>query len=285
VDQAVGNWRNIARARLAYTRLKGALQLIKPEAQHVQLPAPKGYLDVKSAVLIAPNAEKNGALILSGVSFSLQPGDGLGVIGPSASGKSSLAKLLTGLWHPAKGEVRIDGARFDQWPLDSLGKHIGYLPQTVELLPGTIAQNIARFDGEATDEAIISAAQLAGVHELVLGLEEGYSTQIDDPRTVLSGGQIQRIALARAVYGRPRLVILDEPNSNLDSEGEEALTKAISALRQDGAVVVVMAHRPSAISAVNLLLMLNKGQQVEFGIKEDILKKVTRPVLPNAVQA
>lgn len=279
VDLAVGNWRNFTRARQAFSRLSSTLARELTEAAPIELPKPSGHLQVSNLVKHSFNAE--GELgnrpILSGVHFSLKPGDGLGVIGPSASGKTTLARLLVGLWFPDKGSVRFDGATFDQWDREKIGRHIGYLPQQVELIAGTIRQNIARFDPEICDEEVVQAAKLAGVHDLILHLPGGYSTGLGGSGTVLSGGQVQRIALARAVLGRPPLVVLDEPNANLDAEGDAALTRAINALRKQGSCVVVMAHRPSAIAAVNLVLMLQAGQQLEFGPKEEVLRKVTRP--------
>ena len=176
-------------------------------------------------------------------------GNGLGVIGPSGSGKSSLIRALVGVWQPVRGKVRLDGAALDQWSSDVLGRHIGYLPQDVELFAGTVAQNICRFDPEATSDDIIAAAKEAGVHEMIIKMRDGYNTQVGEQGTSLSAGQAQRVALARALYGDPFLIVLDEPNSNLDTEGDEALTRAIRAARERGAIVVVVAHRPIGIEA------------------------------------
>lgn len=209
----------------------------------------------------------------------------MGVIGPSASGKSSLAKLLVGLWMPDRGSVRFDNATFEQWDPDLVGKYVGYLPQSVELLAGTVGQNIARFDPDAKDEDIVAAAKMAGVHELILQLPEGYSSDLSSGDIVLSGGQSQRIALARAVFGVPPLVVLDEPNSSLDAEGDAALTNAIIELRKKGSCVIVMAHRPSAIAAVNKVLMLSDGKQIEFGNKNEVLAKVTKQKPPPDLRA
>jgi ABC-type protease/lipase transport system fused ATPase/permease subunit len=215
---------------------------------------------------------------LKDISFNLEPGDALGIIGPSASGKTTLARILIGAWPADRGEVRLDGALFDYWDRDALGRYIGYLPQNVELLAGTVQQNIARFDPDADDEEIIAAAKMAGVHAMILNLPDGYETQTGPGSTILSGGQVQRIGLARALFRLPRLVVLDEPNSNLDSEGDAALATAIERLRQANSVVIVMAHRPSAIAAVNKLLMLVNGAVMAFGAKDDVLRKVTRAV-------
>jgi len=281
IDQMVGNWKNLQRARAAYHRLSGVMAGPQQVDKPVDLPPPAGKLDVRKLVKMPPaEGVSSGELrpILQGIEFQLEPGDGLGVVGPSASGKSSLAKLLVGLWQPDRGSVRLDGASYDQWDRDAVGRYIGYLPQTVELLPGTVRDNIARFDPDVSDEQVVEAAKLAGVHELILKLPDGYSTDLSKGMQVLSGGQVQRIALARAVLGSPPLVVLDEPNSNLDAEGDAALTRAIEILRKNNSCVVIMAHRPSAIAAVNKLLMLKDGQQIEFGDKKEVLRKVTRPV-------
>lgn len=206
----------------------------------------------------------------------------MGVIGPSASGKSTLAKLLVGVWMPDRGTIRLDGATYEQWPPEQIGPRVGYLPQQVELIEGTIAENIGRFDPNANDEAIVAAAQLANVHEMILSLPDGYGTRLDARPLPLSGGQLQRIALARAVFGDPCLLVLDEPNANLDAEGDAALAEAIRTMRARGCTVIVMAHRPSAITAVDLLLMLKSGKQIAFGPKADVLRRVTRREAPVA---
>ena len=208
------------------------------------------------------------------VNLSLQAGNGLGIIGPSGSGKSSLARVLVGVWRPVRGRVRLDGAALDQWSPDSLGKHIGYLPQDVELLAGTVAQNISRFAEPVDSQAVIAAANAASVHELIVGLPDGYDTQVGEAGAALSAGQAQRVALARALYGNPFLVVLDEPNSNLDAEGDEALSRAIMSVRARNGIVVVVAHRPSAIASVDLLLMMNQGRVQAFGPKDEILARV-----------
>jgi ATP-binding cassette, subfamily C, bacterial exporter for protease/lipase len=281
VDQVIGQWKVVARAREAYTRLKVQLANVGQVTAPAQLPDPKGPLVVRSVSKFAPEpgggAPKDGRrVLLNQISFTLEPGDALGVIGPSASGKTTLAKLLIGSWIPDTGTVRLDGATYDLWDLDQLGRHIGYLPQAVELLAGTVHQNIARFDPDASDDDVIKAAKLAGVHDIILRLPQGYAARIGYGATPLSGGQVQRIGLARALFRVPQLIVLDEPNSNLDAEGDAAVTAAIEQLRQAGSIVVVMAHRPSAIAAVNKLLMLQNGAEVEFGEKNEVLRKVTR---------
>jgi ATP-binding cassette subfamily C protein len=214
--------------------------------------------------------------VVQDVSLSLQAGNGVGIIGPSGSGKSSLARMLVGVWRPARGRVRLDGASLDQWSPESLGPHIGYLPQDVELLAGTVAQNIARYAAQPDSKAVIAAANAAGVHDLIVSLPDGYETQVGEGGTALSAGQAQRIALARALYCDPFLVVLDEPNSNLDAEGDEALSRAIMGVRARGGIVVVVAHRPSAIASVDLLLVMNQGRPQVFGPKDEVLARITQ---------
>ncbi len=279
IDQVIGGWRIIRRARLSRRRLAEYLDRdATPAPPSVRLPDPKGNLQVANVVKRAPGADagRNLPPILSGINFSLAPGEGLGVIGPSASGKTTLARLLVGLWMPDQGAIRLDGATFEHWEPDTIGRFIGYLPQQVTLMSGSIAQNIARFEPDAPNDEIVAAAKLAGCHDIILSLADGYGTNVEDQNSPLTGGQRQRIALARAVYRRPVLVVLDEPNSNLDAEGDDALAHAIASLRAAGSVVVVMAHRPSAIAAVDRILMLKKGRMHAFGDKEDVLRQVTR---------
>jgi len=282
IDQTIGNWRNILRARQAYGRLTETLGRFGESRSMTALPEPLGYVEVGQVTKQAPNAiagaERARRPILHGLNFVLAPGDVLGVIGPSAVGKSTLARMLVGITMPDQGAVRLDGATFDQWDRDVLGRHIGYLPQSVELLPGSLKQNIARFDPDATDAEVVEAAQLAGAHELIVRLPQGYETEIGFGAPPLSGGQAQRIALARALFRRPKLVVLDEPSSNLDADGDTALAKAIGAIREAGSTVVVMTHRPSTIRAANLILMLRDGRQAEFGERDEIMRKVTRPM-------
>jgi ABC-type protease/lipase transport system fused ATPase/permease subunit len=237
------------------------------------LPDPTGQITVSKLTKLVPGdtSKTDRPRILTQVSFELSPGDGLGVIGNSASGKSTLARLLVGAWNPDGGEIRLDGATPDQWEPAVLGRSIGYLPQQVEMLPGSIRDNIARFDGAASDEAVIAAARLAGVHDMILRLPSGYATRLGGPEQPLSGGQIQRLGLARALFGKPKLIILDEPNSNLDVSGDNALAEAIGAMRASGATVIVMAHRPSAIAAVNKVLILHGGMVAAFGDKTEVL--------------
>lgn len=275
VDLAIANWKGFIAARQSRRRLEKTLTLLSDTPARMDLPAPHALLSVERVVAIPPETAEP---VLQDITFSLVAGSGLGVIGASGSGKSSLARLLVGLWWPQKGAVRLDGATLDQWPAAALARHIGYLPQSIELMDGTIAENIASFDPEATSEKIIAAARAARIHDLVVSLPDGYSTEVGETGRQLSAGQKQRIALARALYGDPFLVVLDEPNSNLDSEGEDALTAAILGIRERGGVAVIIAHRPSALLAVDKVLMLADGRQQAFGPKEEVLAKVLRPV-------
>ena len=214
---------------------------------------------------------------MADVSIELQAGQGLGVIGPSASGKSSLARLLVGVWRPLRGGIRLDGAALDQWSEEVLGRHIGYLPQDVELFVGTVAENISRFDTSGDPGKVLAAAEAAGVHDLIVGLPKGYDTELRGAGLGLSVGQQQRIALARALYGEPFLVVLDEPNANLDREGEAALTRAILGVRQRGGIVIVVSHRPSALASVDTILIMNQGRAFVCGPRDQVYAKIPQP--------
>ena len=273
VEQAIGNWRSFIAARSSYQRLSNLLQENPAETIRTKLPAPRGVVSVERVVAVPPGSKEP---VLKDISFQLSAGDSLAVIGPSAAGKSTLARLLVGVWRPASGAVRLDGAELHTWLKEDLGPHIGYLPQDVELFEGTAAENIARFEEDPDPEQIVLAAKRAGVHDMILRFKEGYDTQIGIGGSVLSGGQRQRIGLARAIYGEPALVVLDEPNSNLDAAGDQALTGAIVDLKQRGKTVVVMAHRPSAIAGVDKILMLGDGRVQAFGPKEEVLARVAQ---------
>ncbi len=273
VEQAIGSWRQFVGARTSYRRLRNLLDDSPVSQQRLQLPAATGRIELENVVAAPPGAKKP---VLKGISFTLMPGEALGVIGPSAVGKSTLARVLVGVWPTNAGAVRLDGAEIQHWDREALGPQIGYLPQDVELFGGSVTENISRLYPDPPDEAVVAAAQLAGVHEMVLGFPDGYETQIGDDGGFLSGGQRQRVGLARALYGPPALVVLDEPNSNLDNAGDQALMKAILALKQCGTTVIVMAHRPSAIAAVDKILMLNDGRVAAFGPKDEVLSKVTQ---------
>ena len=277
VDLAIANWRGFVAARQGWQRLNKLLDLLPVQTVPMQLPVPRNKLSVEGVSVVPPGDTR---VVVQDVSLDLRSGQGVGVLGPSASGKSSLARMLVGAWQPVRGKIRLDGASLDQWSSEALGRHVGYLPQDVELFAGTAAQNIARFDPDADPKAILGAAQAAGVHDLIVNLRDGYETQIGEQGSALSAGQQQRIALARALYGDPFLVVLDEPNSNLDAEGEAALTQAILGVRARGGIVVVIAHRPSAIAGVDQLLVLAQGRAQAFGPKDEVLSKLVRPAPP-----
>jgi ATP-binding cassette, subfamily C, bacterial PrsD len=273
VDAALANWRGFVAARHSWQRLAKLLPAGAGE-EPMPLPAPAARLAVEAVTVAPPGA---GKPVLQDVSFALGRGEALAVIGPSASGKSSLARALVGIWPALRGKVRLDGAALDQWAPAALGRHLGYLPQDVELFAGTVAQNIARFVPDADPGAIVAAARAAGVHDLITGLSDGYQTEIGEQGAALSGGQRQRLALARALYGEPFLVVLDEPNSNLDADGEAALAQAVRGVKARGGVVVLIAHRPSALAAVDLVLALQHGRVAAFGPRDEVLRQVLRP--------
>lgn len=271
VDQVIAHWKSMAAARQSWKRLSKLLSLLPVQAAPLSLQAPKSTLVVENMSVAPPGGAK---LVVRDINFRVEAGQGLGIIGRSGSGKSSLARSLVGVWSAARGHVRIDGAAIDQWSSTALGRHIGYLPQNIELLDGSVAENIARFEPDPDPQQIIAAAKMTGVHDLILRLPNGYDTEIGEQGSALSAGQAQRVAMARAVYGDPFLVVLDEPNSNLDAEGEQALTEAIRRIRARGGIVIVVAHRPSAIAAVDLVLLMNEGCVQAFGPKEEVLAKV-----------
>ncbi|GJE18488.1 Type I secretion system ATP-binding protein PrsD [Methylobacterium marchantiae] len=279
-ELAIANWKGFVQARQSWARLSELFARMPAVEQPHALPAPSQSLVAENVSLAPPGTQR---IVVQDVSLSLQRGQGLGIIGPSASGKSSLVRAIVGVWPPLRGKVRIDGAAIDQWSSADLGPHIGFLPQEVELFAGTIAENIARFDPDVQSGTVIAAARAAGIHDLVLRLAEGYDTRIGEGGAGLSAGQRQRVGLARALYGDPFLVVLDEPNSNLDGEGENALTQAIVGVRQRGGICIVVAHRPSALAAVDMILMMADGRAQAFGPKDEVLKRVLRPTPgPNA---
>jgi ATP-binding cassette, subfamily C, type I secretion system permease/ATPase len=268
IELAIANWRGFIAARASFERLRENFQTMPAKTDPTPLPAPSRELRVASVSLNAPRSEN---LVLHDVSFALPAGSALAVVGPSGSGKSTLARALVGVGSPLRGVIRIDGAALAQWNPIALGKSIGYLPQDVALFRGTVAQNISRFASIRRPERLIRSATQAGVHELILRLPQGYETEVGDGGLMLSGGQRQRIALARALYGDPFLIVLDEPNSNLDSAGERALIAAIGTVRQRGGIVVVIAHRPTLLGAVDHMLVLNEGRMQAFGPTESVL--------------
>ena len=271
VDLAIANWRGFIAARQSWQRLTKLLTAMPMQAPPVTLHPPVRRLSAENLSAAPPGVAK---VMLHDVAFKLEAGQGLGVIGPSGSGKSTLARLLVGVWQPLRGKVRLDGAALDQWSPDVLGRHIGYLPQDVELMAGTVAENIARFEAEPDIDAVIAAAKAVDVHDLIVGLPQGYDTPVGEHGAALSAGQAQRVALARAVYRDPFLVVLDEPNSHLDSDGDAALTRAILGVRERKGIVIVIAHRPSAIAGVDQILVMNQGRMQAFGPKDEVLSKV-----------
>ncbi len=271
VDLAIANWRGFVVARQSWTHLNKLLTVLPALAPPITLHAPTRRLAAETISAAPPGATK---VMLHDIAFRLEAGQGLGIVGPSGSGKSTLARILVGVWQPVRGKVRLDGAALDQWSTDVLGRHIGYLPQDVELLAGTVAENIARFETEPDVEAVIAAAKAVGVHDLIVGLPQGYETPVGEHGTSLSAGQAQHVALARAVYRDPFLVVLDEPNSHLDADGDAALTSAILRVRERNGIVIIIAHRPSAIAGVDHILVMNQGHMQAFGPKDEVLSKV-----------
>jgi ATP-binding cassette, subfamily C, type I secretion system permease/ATPase len=268
VEQVVGSWRMLTDARSAYARLLELSKLFEREEPRVALPKPLGQVAAENILYRAAGSEKP---ILSGVAFTLAPGEALAVIGPSGAGKSTLARLVTGIWAPTSGTVRLDGAELASWPREQLGPSIGYVPQDVELFEGSVADNIARL-GKVDSEKVVAAAKRANAHELILTLAEGYDTQVGPQGSRLSPGQRQRIALARAMYGDPRLLVLDEPNSNLDGGGEIALAQALAAVRKEGVTTLVVTHRPSLIAHVDKILVLAAGRVQQYGPAGQVMK-------------
>jgi ATP-binding cassette subfamily C protein len=271
IETAIANWRAFVAARQSITRLSEALMRAEPKRVATALPRPVRSLDVEQVTVVAPGG---ATPIVAGVRFSLKSGDALGIIGPSGAGKTSLVRTLLGVWPAARGSVRIDGASLDQWQPQALGRHVGFVSQGVELFEGTISENIARMSVAPDADGVLRAARAAGAHDMILRLSSGYDTRIGEGGAVLSGGQRQRIALARALYGDPFLVVLDEPNSNLDNEGEIALRQAIVNLKARGAIVVLIAHRPSVLLACDRILVLANGMQQDFGARDEVLRKV-----------
>ncbi len=270
IEQLVGGWASVVRARKGWSSLKVLLGAVPLDPARTQLPRPAAKLEVENLTVVPPGETKP---TLRGLTFAVEPGHAVGVIGESASGKSSLARALVGLWRPAAGDVRLGGARLDQYDDDALASYVGYLPQDVALFDGTVAQNIARLAEAPDSAAVIKAATLAGAHDMILGLPRGYDTPVGLGGAKLSGGQKQRIGLARALFGDPVVVVLDEPNSNLDSPGSEAINAAIRELKTRGQIVVIMAHRPAAIAECDLILMIRQGQAAAFGPRDEVLRR------------
>jgi ATP-binding cassette subfamily C protein EexD len=280
IDQLIGAWKGFIGARHAYHHLEQLLQQIPETEQRLSLPAPKGEIRVENAVLIPPGGEST---VLKGVSLHLRPGEMLAIVGNSAAGKTSLIRAILGLWPLSAGRVQLDGADVGQWNPGELGSHIGYLPQDVELFDGTVAENISRFT-KTQDSRIVKAARIAGVDKLIRALPDGYNTRIGAGGVALSGGQRQRIALARAVFGKPPIIILDEPNSNLDSQGELALARACGYLRKHGTTLILASHRRSILRMADKILSLQQGRLHLFGPRDAVLNRLFRPTAVNAGQ-
>ena len=271
VEQAIGSWKQMVSARGAYRRMKGQLAAAPPPSETMPLPAPDGRVEAETVTYAHPGATEP---TLRSVSFTLVPGESMGLIGPSASGKTTLARLIVGNLQPRVGHLRLDSMDVAEWHSEDRGRHVGYLPQDVELFPGSVRDNIARM-GEAQPEAVIDAARIAGVHEMILRLPQGYDTEIGESGASLSGGERQRIALARALYGTPKLVVLDEPNASLDQAGEQALLDAIETLKEREVTLIVIAHRPSVLRHVDKILVLREGAVQTFGPRDEVIPQVT----------
>lgn len=270
VEQIVGQWKRVIASRSAYRRLRTLTSDFPQKAAPVSLPVPQGHIEVESVVIVPPSASRPS---VRGVSFSVAAGDSVAIVGASGSGKSSLARALAGVWELRAGEIRIDGAALHQWDPNKLGKSVGYLPQDVELFSGTVAGNIGRLE-DADSRAIVAAAKAAGAHDVILRLPNGYDTPIGEGGVALSGGMRQRVGLARALYGDPRLIVLDEPNSNLDEEGERAIGQALALMREAGRTVVVVTHRPQLLAHVNKVLVMSFGAALAFGDRDDVIARM-----------
>ncbi|QIG49924.1 type I secretion system permease/ATPase [Nordella sp. HKS 07] len=272
VESIIAGWKNIAQTRLNLARIRSALADESLARRRLVPPAPEGAISVEKLVYQpAPNRRP----VLRGVSFELGVGESLGIVGPAGAGKSTLARILVGTIEPTSGKVRLDGSEISHWPREALGQHMGYLPQQPEFFPGTIAENIARMQQNPPDAAVLQAARISGANEVIVHMQDGYATEIGHTSFELSGGQKQRIGLARAFYGAPRVLVLDEPNANLDVQGDEALTKALLAAQADKVTIIIVAQRPSAIRFVDKLLVLMDGQVEAFGARDEILPRIT----------
>ncbi len=272
IQKLIGSWKEIVEARQAYERLNELLSEDQQRGSSMQLPAPQGRVEVKGATAVPPG---HNQAVLADMNFALTPGQVLAVVGPSAAGKSSLVKMLLGVWKPAQGSVRLDGVEISEWSHDEVGPLVGYVPQEIEFFEGTVAENIARL-GEVDPAKVVHAAQLIDMHDTILTFPKGYDTPLGETGFALSGGQRQRIAIARAIYGMPKYVVMDEPNSNLDEVGENALINAVKALKDNGGTVIITTHRPRLVSIVDMMLVLKAGRQVAFGTAKDMLEAVRR---------
>jgi ATP-binding cassette subfamily C protein EexD len=273
IDMLVGTWKGFSVARAQYARLGELLNTIPADREAMSLPDPEGNLTAEQVVVVPPGSQVTA---VKGVTLQIHTGEVLGIVGPSASGKSSLARSLLGIWPAHSGKVRLDGADIAAWDRAELGPHIGYLPQDIELFSGSISENVSRF-GELSPEKVVAAAKLSGVHEMILQLPQGYDTVIGAAGGVLSGGQRQRIGLARAVYGSPKLMVLDEPNSNLDDQGEKELVEAINRIKKMGCTVIVITHRTMVLQCVDKILVMKDGHAAAFGPKDQVLASLRAP--------
>ena len=272
IDQMIGSWKGFVTARVQYGRLNDTLEKLNAEPQRMALPDPEGHIQVENLVIAPPGAK---AAVIRNMSFVTPAGSIVGIVGPSAAGKSTLARALLGIWPPQHGTVRLDGADIAAWDKQKLGPHLGYLPQDIELFEGTISDNVARF-GKVDPEKVVLAARVAGVHEMILQLPDGYDTVIGSEGINLSGGQRQRIGLARAIYGSPRLIVLDEPNSNLDDVGEKALAVALQKIKETGATVFIISHRPSILSRLDRIMVMNAGTITMYGARDHVIAELAQ---------
>jgi ATP-binding cassette subfamily C protein/ATP-binding cassette subfamily C protein EexD len=275
----IGAWKQLVTARQSWRRLSAHLSVPRIRPSGMPLPAPTGRLVLERVTYAFPGTN---VPIIKGVGFALEPGESCAVIGPSAAGKTTLIRLVIGVLEPNAGTVRLDGANVYQWLREDFGRYVGYLPQDVELFDGTVVENIARM-GTPDPEAVFEAARLAGCHEMILKLPKGYETEIGDSGTFVSGGQRQMIGLARALYGNPRLLVLDEPNANLDGDGEQALLRALEQIKADGTTVVLVSHRPALVQGVDKVVVLRDGMVEMFGPRQEVLKRLLQPARPTEV--
>jgi ATP-binding cassette subfamily C exporter for protease/lipase len=283
IDKLVGSWDPLMNGGRAYERLMGLFKVYQPPGEApTTLPKPAGQLSVEGVAYAPPGSER---MILAGINFKIEPGEMLGIIGPSGAGKSTLSRLLMGVWKPTQGHVRLDGADVYAWDRSDFGRHVGYLPQDTELFAGTVRDNIARFRNDVEDGHVIWAAQLAGVHDLILRLPNGYDTDLGESVQMLSAGQRQRVGLARALLGNPRLIVLDEPNASLDAEGEEALMHALESMKAGGSTIIVVSHRPNIFRAADKMLVMRDGRVELFGPREQVMARVVQPAAPPAAPA
>jgi PrtD family type I secretion system ABC transporter len=282
IERIVGAWEPLNNMARAHGRLMSLLAKAEPPVLATALPRPTGRLSVEGVNFAPPGAQK---LVLGNVNFRIEPGEMLGVIGPSGAGKSTLARLLVGIWRPVSGSVRLDGADVFTWDRADFGRYVGYLPQDTELFSGSIRDNIARFRADVTDDEVVRAATLAGVHELILRMPKGYETDVGESGVVLSAGQRQRVGLARAMLGDPAFIVLDEPNASLDAEGEDALLKAMETMKAKGATVIIISHKPGIFRSADKLLVLREGRIDLFGPKDQVMARLVKPAEVRAIEA